>query len=196
MRGLTRKSAESNLIATKRWLPSIVEFFGNKKEEEKENPIRVHGSSVEVRYGGKRFLVASVIAIGRSLRNPWTLSPWRGGGGAEEWRGSSKYRTRACTIVHERPRTASVYQRQTSVFVRFASTISAPRLLFRLNKRARPSFPPLLSLTLAVNAIINYRSTRLCLVYICINHWDPVFAPSIYSNYLFRFDIDEARDSS
>lgn len=158
-----------------------------------------------VRYGGKRFLVASVIAIGRSLRNPWTLSP-RG----PAWNGVARpstvhERVRSCTSSHER-------QCLSKTDIRFcpASTISAPRLLFRLNKRARPfilpfssidTSLPLLSsllLTLTVNAIINYRSTRLYLyIYIYINYEDQRSPHdlSMYSNYLFRFGIDE-RDPS
>lgn len=158
-----------------------------------------------VRYGGKRFLVASVIAIGRSLRNPWTLSP-RG----PAWNGVARpstvhERARSCTSSHER-------QCLSKTDIRFcpASTISAPRLLFRLNKRARPfilpfssidTSLPLLSsllLTLTVNAIINYRSTRLYLyIYIYINYEDQRSPHdlSMYSNYLFRFGIDE-RDPS
>lgn len=158
-----------------------------------------------VRYGGKRFLVASVIAIGRSLRNPWTLSP-RG----PAWNGVARpstvhERARSCTSSHER-------QCLSKTDIRFcpASTISAPRLLFRLNKRARPFILPFSSidtnlpllssllLTLTVNAIINYRSTRLYLyIYIYINYEDQRSPHdlSMYSNYLFRFGIDE-RDPS
>lgn len=135
-----------------------------------------------VRYGGKRFLVASVIAIGRSLRNPWTLSP-RG----PAWNGVARpstvhERARSCTNSHER-------QCLSKTDIRFcpASTISAPRLLFRLNKRARPfilpfssidTSLPLLSsllLTLTVNAIINYRSTQLYLYIYKLR--GPTFAP-------------------
>lgn len=86
------------------------------------------------RYGAKRFLVASVIAIGCSLRNPWTLSPR----GPELWRGSSRYRTRECTIVHERTRTTPVSIRGRHPFVWPRLGHKAPRL-FCLNKFMRVS---------------------------------------------------------
>lgn len=53
------------------------------------------------RYGAKRFLVASVIAIGCSLRNPWTLSP-RGLEYGVARPGTVHESARWCTSGHER----------------------------------------------------------------------------------------------